>query len=168
MKTFSLVTTLLALGIAVPAHAAYALDLDALIEAAKNGNGTYVETHSSASTGGHNASSGETVQTGDVSASSYTEINANNEGGQVTVIVETSENGETKTSEYTEDIPKGGGVKVEAKAESVDGASHAEVKVNDEVVDVHTETHSVTTSLVVDFFTETIPDLFKKVVGFLF
>lgn len=168
MKTFSLVTTLLALGIAVPAHAAYALDLDALIEAAKNGNGTYVETHSSASTGGQTANSGETVQTGDVSASTYTKINANSEGGQVTVKVETSENGETKTSEFTHDIPKGAGVKVEATAESADGAAKSEVKVNNEVVDVQAETNSATTSTVVDFFTETIPGLFKKIVGFLF
>lgn len=167
MKTFSLVSTLIALGIIVPVHAAYAFDLESMIEAAKNGNGTYVETHSSASTGGQTAGSGETVQTGDVSASSYTEINANNEGGQVKVKIETSENGETKTAEFTQEIPKDEGVKVEATAESVEGASKSEVKVNDQVVETKTETHA-TTSVVVDFFTETIPDLFKKVVGFLF
>jgi hypothetical protein len=168
MKAFSLVTTLLALGLIVPAHAAYAFDLDTMIEAAKDGNGTYVETHSSASTGGQTASGGENVQTGDAHASSYTEINAGENGGQVKVKVETTENGETETKEYTQEIPKGEGVKVEATAEAKDGESSSEVKVNGEVLEATNSPVAATTSVVVDFFTDTIPDLFKKVVGFFF
>lgn len=160
-------TTLIALGLLVPAHTAFAFDLGAMIEAAKNGNGTYVETHSSASTGGQTARSGESIQTRDVSASSYTSINANNEGGEVHVKVEATENDETKTTEYTEDIPKGEGVKVEATAVAADGEATSEVIVYDEVVEQATESHA-TTSVVVDFFTETIPDVFKKVLGFFF
>lgn len=167
MQAFSLVTTLIALGLLVPAHTAFAFDLDAMIEAAKAGNGTYVETHSSASTGGQTARSGENIQTGDVSASSYTSINANNEGGQAQVQVETTQNGETKTTEYSEDIPKGEGVQVEVKAEAKNSEATSEVLVNNEVVEQATKAHA-TTSVVVDFFTETVPDIFKKVVGFFF
>lgn len=169
MQVFSLVTTLIALGLLVPAHTAFAFDMDALIEAAKNGNGTYVETHSSASTGGQSASGGETTTTGEARASSYTKINANNDGGTVQVKIDASSDGKTKTTEYTEEIPKGEDVKVKATAESKDGEASGEVKVNGEVVEAEEamESHA-TTSLVVDFFIETIPDLFKKVVGFFF
>lgn len=166
MKIFSLVSTLIALGLIAPAHAVYAFDLDSMIEAAKGGNGTYVETHSSVSTGGQTSHGGENVQTGDASVSSHTEIHAGEDGGTVKVKIETTENGETKTKEFMHDIPKGEGVKVEANAESTDGEASSEVKVNDEVLEVKSETHSATTSAVVGFFTETIPGLFKKVVGF--
>lgn len=170
MKTFSLVSTFLALGLIVPAHAAYAFDLDSIVEAAKE-NGMYVETHSSVLTGGQTAKSGESVQTGDARASSYMEIRADNDGGEVKVKVETTQNGETQAQEYTAPIPKGVGVTVEASAEANDGESNAEVKVNGEVVETSEAAESPvadTTSVVVDFFTETIPSLFKKVVGFFF
>lgn len=164
MKALSLVTTLLALGLIAPAHVAYAFDMNELIEAAKDGNGTYVETHSSASTGGQTARSGEQVITGEAHASSHTEINAGPDGGEVTVKIETRENGETTTKEFTQKIPKGEGVHVEATAESKDGETNAEVKVNGDAVEAEAK-HTATTS-VVGFFTETIPSFFKKVVGF--
>jgi hypothetical protein len=160
---------LIAVGIVAPAGAAYAFDLDAMIEAAKNGNGTYVETHSSASTGGQTAKSGESVQTGDAGASSYTEIHANGEGGTVKVNVETTENGTTNTKEYTQQIPKGEGVKVEANAESKDGESDAEVNVNGEVVDSEIQTASALVAFnekISLLFTEKIPSFFKKLFSF--
>jgi hypothetical protein len=165
----SLITTLVTIGLIAPTGAAYAIDIDTMIEAAKNGNGTYVETHSSVSTGGQTAQSGENVQTGDAHASSYTEIHADNDGGEVKVKIETSENGETTTKEFTQDIPKGEGVKVEASAESNNGESSAEVKVNDEVVEADTsESHTASASAAVSarislLFTEKIPSLFKRV-----
>ncbi len=165
MKILSLITTLLTIGSLMPT-AAYALDIDALIDAAKEGNGTYVETHSSVSTGGQTVKSGESVQTADAHASSYTEINAGSDGGTVTVEIETSENGETSTKEYTQAIPKGEGVHVEANAESKGGESNAEVKVNGEVVEGETHTASASSAFnekVTLLFTEKIPNLFKKV-----
>jgi hypothetical protein len=169
MKTFSLVTTLLTLGLIAPAHAAYALDMDALIEAAKNGDGTYVETHSSVSTGGQTARGGENVQTGDASASSYTEINAGNDGGTVKVKVETSENGKTQTKEYSQDIGAGDSANVQVNAESKDGESNVEVNVDGEVVESDSQTASVAASVgakVSLLFTEKIPSFFKKLFGF--
>jgi len=166
----SLITTLLTIGVLAPIGAAYALDIDEMIEAAKNGNGTYVETHSSVSTGGQTAKGGENVQTGDAHASSYTEIRADNNGGEVKVKIETSENGETKTKEFTQEIPKGG-VKVEANAESKDGKSSAEVKVNGEVVEADSNvSQAASVSAAVSakislLFTEKIPNLFKRMLG---
>lgn len=166
MKFFSLISTLITIGLVVPAGNAYAfLDMDEMIEAAKNGNGTYVETHSSVSTGGQTAKSGETVTTGDAHASSYTEIRADNNGGEVKVKMETTENGETKTTEYTKPIEKGENVKVEANAESKDGESSAEVKVNDAIVEPESsESHaSARVSAKVSLlFTEKIPHFVKK------
>lgn len=168
MKTVPLVSTLIALGVVIPAHATYALDMDELVQAAMDGNGTYVETHASASSGGQ-TSQGGTMQTSDVSASSYSEIITGTEGGEVNVKVETSENGETLAKEFTQEIPAGEGVKVQATAESTDGEAAIEVKVNDEVVETGAAaTAAATTSAVADFFTETIPGFFKKVVGFFF
>jgi hypothetical protein len=176
MKFFSLVTTLLTLGLLAPAGAAYAfVDIDSIIEAAKAGNGTYVESHSSASTGGQTAANGQSVTTGDVSASSHTEtrINAGNNGGSVQVKVETSKNGETKTEEYSNPIEKGESVKVEVSARATDEESSAEIKVNGEGVDANEETtttedESVTfESKVKLLFSTSIPNVFKKAVSFL-
>lgn len=170
MKIFSLVSTLVALGLLAPAHAAYALDMDALIEAAKNGDGTYVETHSSVSTGGQTAKGGESVQTNDASASSYTEIISGEDGGEVKVKIETSENGETETKEFTAPIPKGEGVSVEVNAESKDGEASAEVKVDGEVVETdsnESQTASAAVSTKISLlFTEKIPSFLKKIFSF--
>jgi len=163
MKTFSLVTTLLALGLIAPAGSAYALDLDAIIEAAKE-NGTYVETHSSASTGGQTVRGGESIKTNDASASSHTEINAGSNGGSVKVKIETSKNGETQTKEYSQEIPAGG-VKVEANATADDGGSSAEVKVDGKVVEGESQTASAGAAFnakVSLLFSEKIPRFVKK------
>ena len=163
MKFLSLVSALLAIGMITPAGTAYAFSFDELVEAAKNGNGTYVESHSSVSTGGETVHSGESVQTGDAHASSYTEINAGPDGGEVKVKIETSENGETKSQEYSQQIPKGEGVNVEASATSENGESNTEVKVNGEVVETESQTASAAVSTRISLlFTEKIPSYFKK------
>lgn len=168
MQIFSLVSALVAVGLIAPVGAAYAFSIDDMIEAAKNGNGTYVETHSSVSTGGQTVRGGTSVQTGDASASSYTEIISGEDGGEVKVKIETSENGETNTKEFTAPIPKGEGVTVEANAESVDGESNAEVKVDGEVVGSNeSQMASAAVGAKISLlFTEKIPSFFKKLFSF--
>ena len=167
----SLITTLLTIGIIVPG-ATYAFSMDDIIEAAKAGNGTYVETHSSVSTGGQTATGGENVQTGDANASSYTEINAGPDGGEVKIKIETGANGETKTQEFTQPIEKGEGIKVEANASIKDGDSESEVKVNDEEVasnsnNSQTASASVAISSKISLLiTQKIPLFFKKIFSF--
>jgi hypothetical protein len=174
----SLITTLITIGLLAPAGASYAFSIQEMIEAAKGGNGTYVESHSSVSTGGQTVKNGETVITGDSSASSHVEtrINAGNNGGEVSVKVETSENGKTETKEFTQPI-KEGGVKVEANAEIKNGEYKAEVKVNDEPVEASQSSKAgaqvasvspvTSESKVSLLFTTRIPDFFKKLFGFL-
>lgn len=154
---------MLALGLMAPG-ATYALSIGDIIEAAKNGNGTYVETNASVSTGGQTAGSGESVQTGDAHASSYTEINAGPDGGEVKIKIETTKNGETTTEEYSQPIEKGEGVKVEANASVNDGESESEVKVNGDVVEpAPLEAKGSLIGEISLLFTEKIPNLFKKV-----
>ena len=90
--------------------------VDGIISAAQNGNGTVVESHSSASvsTGGQTAAAGESVSSDDVSASSHieTHINASDSGGTIKVKVQTSENGDVHTEEYSKDLAPGESVQV--------------------------------------------------------
>lgn len=165
----SLITTLLTIGLVAPVGA-YAFDMDAIIEAAKNGNGTYVETNSSVSTGGQRAGSGESVQTGDAHASSHTEIHANDDGGEVKVKIETSKNGETKTEEYSQPIEKGKGVDVRVNASVTDDESKTEVTVDGdkkETNESHTSSATAAFETTISFFSEKIPNVFKRVFSFL-
>jgi len=143
--------------------ATYALSAEEIVEMAKAGNGTVVETHSSASTGGQTARSGERVTTGDSSVSSHTQtiINADGSGGTVEVKVEKTVNGETTKEEHIEDIPAGAPVyvKVEAHADSAEPTAEA-----DEASDV--EVHIETEAKKQNFFTDTMPHFFRKVISF--
>ncbi len=148
---------------AIPAST-FAFSVEEIIETANAGNGTVVETHSSASTGGQTAGSGETITTGDSSVSSHTrtEINTNDSGGTVEVKVEKTVNGETETKEYTEKIPAGAPVhvNVDAHASSDEPATTSEETQDD--IEVHIETAGEKPN----FFTDTVPLFFHKVVSF--
>jgi len=177
----SLITTLLAFGLIWPA-ATYAFTIEELIEAAKAGNGTYVESHSSVSTGGQTARSGETVVTGDSSASSHVEtrINSNNEGGTIDIKIETSKNGEVKTTEYSKQIEKDKSVRIDANAEVTDTDSKVQIEIDGEAVESETTEKTAETpaennvaSVIIAseskfslLFTEKIPSAFKKVLSF--
>ena len=182
----SLITTLLAIGIALPTSSAYAMSVNDIIDMAKATEGThsgstYVESHASANSGEQVVTGGQTVTTGDSSASAYTEthVNAGSDGGSVHVKVETTENGETKTREYTKPIEKGEGAKVEVQAASNNGVSTSSVRVNDKDVEtkadveaaastsVQTAAVSAADSPFTSFFSVTIPSIFKKVFAFL-
>lgn len=144
---------------------AYALTAEEVVQMAREGNGTVVETHSSASTGGQTAGSGETITTGDSSVSSQTKtiINAGDSGGTVDVKVEKTVNGVTETKEYTEKIPAGApvNVKVDAHASSAEPATTTAE--SDNHIDVQISTEAETEP---NFFTDTIPLFLRKVVSF--
>lgn len=144
----SLITTLLTIGILAPVGTAYAfVDVDALIEKAKQGQGTYVESNSSVSTGGQTARSGETVTTGDVSASSHTEtvIKADGSGSSVHVETSTTENGVTKKQTLSKDFAPEETVHVNANASSENGQATSEIKVNDTVIEADTAVETQST-----------------------
>ena len=176
----SLITTLLAIGIIMPASSAYAMSVSDIIDMAKAGNGVSVESHASANSGGQVVTGGQTVTTGDSSASTYTEthINDGQSGGSAHVKVETTENGETKTQEYTKPIEKGEGAKVEVNASSNNGVSTSSVRVNDRDVETkadvetaastsaQTAAASTAASKFSSFFSVKIQSVFKKVFAF--
>jgi hypothetical protein len=169
MLDMKFITVLVAIS-AMPSVSLADTWINDLIESAKNGNGTVVETHSSASSGGQRVSGGESVSTGDVSASSHVEtyINADGSDGEVKVKVETSHNGETKTEEYVAPIQKGT-VKVETHSES-NREYTSEVKVDGEVVATESgEPHvaAASESKISVLFSEKIPEFFKDVLAFL-
>ena len=158
--------------ITIPA-ATYADWIDDMVEAAKAGGGVVVESHSSASTGGQTASGGQTVTTGDVSASSHTQttINTGSEGGTVEVKVQTSKNGETQTKEYSHKIDSSEGVHVEVAATASDQGSKEEVRVDGEVVESDVASHSAETEVTTHTadspsFVESVPHFLKKVLNF--
>ena len=126
----SLITTLLAIGLATPTSGAYALWIDNMIDNAKAGNGTYIESHASAESGGQTAAAGQTVTTGNASASSRVETHSGTSGGEVKVKVETSENGNANTEEYTKSFAPGVGTKVDVHASSKNGVSTSTIRVN--------------------------------------
>lgn len=147
--------------------------IENMIDNARNGDGIIVESHSSASTGGQRASGGQSASTGDVSASSHVEtyINADGSKGEVNVKVQTSQNGETKTEEYSAPIEKSG-VKIEANAEAKDGEYNSEIKVDGEVVETESNEPHVAASVASEskisvLFSEKIPEFFKDVLAFL-
>lgn len=159
-------TSVLAL-LALPA-ATYAFSVEDIIESAQAGNGTVVETHSSANTGGQTAQSGETVTTNDVSVSSHTQtsINAGGSGGTVEVKVEKTVNGVTETKEYAEDIPAGSPVNVKVDAHATTDTSEDTDIESPNDVEVQIVTSAEAESDAPNFFTDTVPHFFKKVVSF--
>lgn len=153
----------------------YAMSVEEMIEAAREGYGTVVESHSSASTGGQRASSGESVTTGDVSASSHTEtyINANGSGGEVKVKTETTKNGVTETNEYSKKIEPGAGANVKANARATDKETSSEVNIDGKIMEAVATTNpaqaQLATNVTADigaFFTTSVPSFFKKVFSF--
>jgi hypothetical protein len=186
----SLVTTLITIGLLSPL-ATYAAGDSAfdnyvqhMKDAAAEGNGIVVETHASASSGGQTASAGQAVTDGDVSASSHVEtnINSNDDGGTVQVHVETSENGETETKDYTDEIQPGEPVKVQVSAHADSEGIKVETKVKAEsaIAEAEADTASsseeaaATSDVHADAETGiekvimAVPNFFKKVLGFLF
>lgn len=147
-----------------------AFSVEDMVEAARAGHGTVVETHSSANTGGQTAASGQSMTTGDVSASSHSEtrINANGSGGTVEVKVEKSENGVNTKEEYTKKVEPNEAVYVNVNVESssTEDSSETKVKVNGETQTPESETHADAGFEITTFFTASVPNFFKKVVGF--
>jgi hypothetical protein len=176
MTLFSLITTLVAFGLLAPSGTVYADHwIDEMIESAKAGNGTVVESHSSASTGGQTAASGQTVTTGDASASSHTEtrINTNGSGGTVEVKIQKTVNGETVKEEYTKTVEPNEPVRVEVNAEarSEDGIEKAtsSVNVNGETQSPQSETKTTGADAAFEistFFTASVPNFFKRIASF--
>jgi len=172
----NLLSALLVIGFAVPG-AANAEWIDEIIQSAQAGNGIYVETHSSASSGGQTVQGGQTVTTGPSSASSYVEshINANNSGGTVEVKVETTHDGVTETKEYADDIASGEAVNVNvsAKVDAEGSAIESNVPLKEEnhnsiledggaEIDSEAETEGGIGKVL-----EAVPNFFKKVFDFL-
>jgi hypothetical protein len=149
--------------------AIYAFSVEEIIETARAGNGTVVESHSSASTGGQTAASGQSVTTGDVSASSHTEtrINANGSGGTVEVKVEKTENGVTTKQDYSKSVEPGEPVHVNVNVEASSDSEAGETTVvangtTEEPVRGEAEEQSE----VATFFAASVPNFFKKVFSF--
>lgn len=176
MTLFSLITTLLAFGLIAPSGTVYADHwIDEMIESARAGNGTVVESHSSVSTGGQTAASGQTITTGDASASSHTEtrINANGSGGIVEVMIEKTVNGETVKEEYQKEVKPGEPVHVEVSSEasSEGGIENAEssVKVNSETQKPQEHEESADGGVgfeIKTFLTASVPNFFKRMASF--
>lgn len=172
----SLITTMLTFGLLLPAGA-YADDwIRNMIETAKAGSGTVIiENSSSVSTGGQTASGGQAVTTGDVSASSHTEtrINTNGSGGSVEVKVETSQNGVTETREYSQKVEKDQAVHVEAEALATPDKTETEVRIDGQIVATETpslkssEAEIPVESKIETFFTASVPNFLKKIIGFI-
>ena len=161
----SLITTMLAIGVLVPASSVYAMSVDEMIDNAKAGNGISVESHASASTGGQTAAAGQSVLTGDSSASSNieTHIKDGNAGGSVHVKVETTQNGTTTTEEYSKDLAPGEGVHVEVGTSSARGtasstAGTSTVPHASSTIAVHTKTF---------FSLKKLPDFFRRIFAFI-
>lgn len=176
MKKF--LTTLTAASILVPSMIA-AEDLESyvnrMIDNAKEGNGTIIESHSSSVSGGQVAGAGQTVTTGDVSASSHTEtrINAGDQGGTVYVKTETKRNGEVeKSEEYTKKIAPGKPVQVNVSANADTEGSEVETEIQGEVMDEHSTSSGesndgVTAIARFEAALASVPTFFKKVFSFV-
>ena len=167
----SLVSTLIAIGAIIPAGTAYA---EIVIH---NSGSVSSYTSASASTGGQRASSGQSITTGDASASAHSETRVDGAGGSVNVKVETSENGVVQTKEYSQPLESGKGVKVEVNASSKNGVSTSTIRVNNTEVESHVGTSSGATSWGIFkaspqgsrlhvLFSTTLPDIFKHIFGF--
>jgi len=170
-------TTLLTGIILLPAFALAMDPFDRYVEEndieISNESSIYNETSASASSGGQTAAAGQTMTDGDVSASSHVEtrINAGSEGGEVYVKTETTENGETTTEEYTENLEAGKPVKVNVSAKATTEGSEVETKVNGETVEGD-ETSATAATVEFEFDSgiekalRAVPNFFKKVFGF--
>lgn len=178
--------TILLIALLFPAFASAQDPFDAYVqtmieqaqEAAAEGNGTVIiENHSSVSTGGQTAAAGQSVTDGDVSASSHVEtyISTNDDGGTVQIKVETSENGETETHEYTEDIEPGEPVNVNVSAHADPDGADVQMSMGGESVDmedIDTEDAEdpngvrITVAATVEHALDSIPEFFKKVFSF--
>jgi hypothetical protein len=144
-----------------------------MIENAKEGNGTVIiENHSSVSTGGQVAGAGQTVTTGDVSASSHSEtrINAGDQGGTVYVKTETKRNGEVeKSEEYTKQVSPGEPVRVHVSANADTEGSEVETEIQGEVMNEHSASsgeskeEGVTAIARFEAALASVPSFFKKV-----
>jgi hypothetical protein len=170
MKSNSLIAFVAFLGLIGPS-AIYALSVEEIVNTARAGHGTVVESHSSASTGGQHAAAGESVTTGDVSASSHTEtrINANGNGGTVEVKIEKTENGETTKEEYSKKVEPNEPIRVNVGVEaSSDEEGKTNVEVNGEAQDPNHESHAESGAgfEIKTFFTASVPNFFKKIAGF--
>ncbi len=140
-----------------------------------NSGSVQTETRSSASTGGQTVRGGESVTTGDVSASSRTQtvINAGDEGGTVYVKTETSTNGETETREYAKEIKPDEPVMVNVSAKAESDSSRVETSIQGEtqeaeatVVATSTRGASIEVESVFEKAFKVVPNLFKKVFSF--
>lgn len=145
-----------------------AFSVEHIIDTAHAGNGTVVESHSSANTGGQTAASGQTVTTSDSSASSHTEthINANGSGGTVEVKIQKTENGETTNEEYSKKVEPNEPVHVNVGVEaSSDGEGETKVEVNGEAQAPVAETS--VQSEIKTFFTASVPNFFRNIFSFV-
>ncbi len=149
-------------------------------QAAEGRGGTVIiENHSSVSTGGKVAGSGESVVTdGDVSASSRSEthINIGANGGEAKVKIETSRNGETETREYEKKVEAGDPLRLDVSARTDENGSVVEVITENasgtkEVVEESgAPTDSPESSVFMDRFEQalkSVPTFFSRVFGFL-
>lgn len=172
-------TTLATVSIFVPSMIA-AEDIESyvhrMIENAKEGNGTVIiESHSSSVSGGQVAGAGQTVTTGDVSASSHTEtrINAGDDGGTVYVKTETKRNGEVeKSDEYTKPLEPGKPVQVNVSAKTDSEGSAVETEIQGETMDGHSTSSAdsekeITAVARFEAAIASVPTFFKKIFNFV-
>lgn len=76
-------------------------------------------TSATASSGGQSVKSGETVTTGNASASVHTNINTNSDGGKVEVKIETEHDGVVAQEAFTKEVKKGESVSITVATTSV-------------------------------------------------
>ena len=174
----SLFVSALVVAFLAPA-AASASWVDEMMEEVKaqlpHGGGVYTETHSTVSTGGQHAASGQTITTSNSSASSYVEtrINADSKGGDIKVKIEQSENENVTTEEYTKKIEPGMGARVEVSATSKSGESKTEVFVDGEEATPQSTSLASTSGFISSeskirtLFSVQVPRFFKKMFSFL-
>lgn len=175
-------TVIIAAGVLLPGFIAaedFESYMNRMIENAKQGGGTVIiENHSSVSTGGQVAGAGEAVVTdGDVSASSHTEtrINAGGSGGEVYVKTETSQNGETKTEEYTKSVAPGEPIEVNVSARATNETMESTTEIQGEMMQGATSTtdsdmekeRGVTVTTRFEAAIEAVPGFIKKIFVFL-
>lgn len=152
--------------------------VDELVRKAADGGGTVIiENHSSVSTGGQTAGSGERVVTdGDVSASSRSEtyINMGSEGGSARVHVETSRNGETETRTYEKEVAADESMRLDISTRVDDNGTEVKATAedesgNEEELAASSSTDSDQESTFIDGFERAmsaVPAFFSRVFGF--
>ncbi len=147
-------------------------------QAAEGKGGTVIiENHSSVSTGGQVAGSGEKVVTdGDVSASSRSEthINIGSHGGEAKVKIETSRNGEVETRDYEKNVEAGEAMKLDVSVRANEKGAEVTATSEDasgekETLEANASSVSTETSTFATRFEEalkSVPTLFARVLGF--